>query len=428
MLSPTPKSLWITFWLVVPALTLAGIDAAAMPFAAVWLLALVFIAMLDARRLSKTLRQIEVLAKTPVAAYKDKLSSISLAVHLPKEIGETQFALSLPPSFWAAEAVLAAKESAKLSFAFTPGSRGEFALENVFISAASAWGLWRMRVQRTLDLTVQVFPDLSKDPASRKLFAVFQAGQRVLRIIGRGREVERLREYAPGDSFEEVYWKATARRGTPISKVFQVERTQDVYAIVDGSRLGSRNQALEHFVTASLLLAIAAERNSDNFGLLTFNDRVQRFVRGSHGKGHFQRCRKAIFDLQPSPASPDFSELFSFINLRIRKRALLFFLTDLSDPLLAETFLRDAALIARRHVVMVNQIADAADRPLFSGSLPADDSEIQSRLAGHLQWAKLRELERALSHLGIHMQLLKAEAVGGELVSQYLTIKQRQLL
>jgi hypothetical protein len=57
MLSPTPKSLWITFWLVVPALTLAGIDAAAMPFAAVWLLALVFIAMLDARRLSKTLRQ-----------------------------------------------------------------------------------------------------------------------------------------------------------------------------------------------------------------------------------------------------------------------------------------------------------------------------------------------------------------------------------
>jgi uncharacterized protein (DUF58 family) len=285
-----------------------------------------------------------------------------------------------------------------------------------------------MRIRRTVDVTVQVFPDLSKDPASRKLFAMFRPGQRVQRIIGRGREIERLREYAAGDSFDEIYWKATARRGAPISKVFQVERTQDIYAIVDGSRLGNRNQALERFVTASLLLAVAAEKNSDNFGLLTFSDRIQHFVRASHGKGHFHRCRQAIFDLQPSLVSPDFGELLTFINLRIRKRALLFFLTDLSDPLLAETFLRDASLIARRHVLMVDQIADAGDRPLFSGPLPESEADVQSRLAGHLQWAKLRELERALSHLGIHMQLLNSGAASSELISQYMNVKQRQLL
>jgi uncharacterized protein (DUF58 family) len=255
-----------------------------------------------------------------------------------------------------------------------------------------------------------------------------QQGQRVQRLIGRGREVERLRDYAPGDSFDEVYWKGTARRGAPVSKVFQVERTQDIYVIVDGSRLGNRNQALERFVTASLLLAVAAEKNGDNFGLLTFNDKVREFVRASHGKGHFHRCREAIFDLQPNPVSPDFAELFTFINLRVRKRALLFFLTDLSDPLLAETFLRDAVIVTRRHIVMVDQIADAGDRPLFTGAPPETERDVETRLAGHLQWAKLRELERSLSHIGVHMQLLRPELTSAELINQYMLVKQRQLL
>jgi uncharacterized protein (DUF58 family) len=213
-----------------------------------------------------------------------------------------------------------------------------------------------------------------------------------------------------------------------VSKVFQVERTQDIYAVVDGSRLGNRNQALERFVTSSLLLAVAAEKSSDHFGLLTFTDKVEQFVRAAHGKGHFHRCREAIFALQPSSVSPDFAEVFAFVNLRIRKRALLFFLTDLSDPLLAETFSRDAVTVTRRHVVMVDQIADAGDRPLFSGALPESESDVQARLAGHLQWAKLRELERSLRHIGVRMQLLKPEMASAELIGQYRTIKQRQLL
>jgi hypothetical protein len=100
----------------------------------------------------------------------------------------------------------------------------------------------------------------------------------------------------------------------------------------------------------------------------------------------------------------------------------------LSDPLTSETFARDARLIARRHVVMVNQIADSGDRPLFSGALPESEAEVQSRLAGHLQWAKLRELAKSLSHIGVHMQLLKPEQAAADLIAQYLTIKQRQLL
>src|SRR5258708_1628120 len=65
-------------------------------------------------------------------------------------------------------------------------------------------------------------------------------GMRALRQIGRGREFEKLREYVPGDGFDEIHWKATARHGHPITKVFQVERTQEVYVVIDSSRLAGR--------------------------------------------------------------------------------------------------------------------------------------------------------------------------------------------
>ncbi len=398
------------------------------PLVAAALLLLIAVAAFDAVHLNRAIAAVEISAETLLAAYKDRLAIFKVTVSLPSELRKADIALEVPQAFLQPEPIAEAVASTTLAIPFKPIGRGEFHIRRGFVSAPSNWNLWRVRSAKPLDLTVKVFPDLRTDPAARRLFSSLQHGQRVQRLVGRGREVERLREYIPGDSFDEVYWKATARRGFPVTKVFQVERTQDIYAIVDGSRLGNRNQALERFVSASLLLALAAENNHDNFGLITFRDKVEEFVRASHGKGHFHRCREAIYDLHPTAASPDFAELFTFINLRIRKRALLFFLTDLSDPLLAETFLRDISIVKRRHLAIVDQVADAEDRQLFTGPLPETERDVQSRLAGHLQWAKLRELEKALGHIGVHMQLLRPDQTSAELINQYMSVKQRQLL
>jgi uncharacterized protein (DUF58 family) len=176
------------------------------------------------------------------------------------------------------------------------------------------------------------------------------------------------------------------------------------------------------------MLALAAENNGDNFGLVTFSDRVNHFVAPARGKLHFARCRDAIFDLKASSVSPDFAELFAFLQLRIRRRSLLLFLTDLADPLLAETFLRDVHLVSRRHIVLVNRLSDHEVRPLFSGQLPANQDEISARLAGHLQWATLKDLERSLGRLGVGMSLLTPGSVGLDLVAQYNSVKRRQAL
>jgi uncharacterized protein (DUF58 family) len=132
--------------------------------------------------------------------------------------------------------------------------------------------------------------------------------------------------------------------------------------------------------------------------------------------------------LEPKIAAPDFDELCTFIRLRLRRRALLVFLTALDDPALAESFVRNLDLIRRQHLVLVNMLQMPGVKPLFTDPDVAVLDDMYGRLGGHLQWQKLRELQKVLQRRGIQFSLLNNERLSAELVSQYLSVKQRQLL
>jgi len=185
---------------------------------------------------------------------------------------------------------------------------------------------------------------------------------------------------------------------------------------------------LERFITSALVLGLAAERQGDLFGLLTFSDKVQTFVRAKNGKAHYAACRDALYTLQPQVVTPDFEELGSVIRLRLRRRALLVFLTSLDDPVLADSFVRNLDLICRQHLILVNMLQPPGVRPLFSHGTVASLDEVYEHLGGHLLWHKLCELERVLQRRGVRFSLLDNEKLSTQLVSQYLNVKQRQLI
>jgi len=294
--------------------------------------------------------------------------------------------------------------------------------------------LWSVRGQKPCICEVRVYPDLSAERRKTgSLLLRGVAGTHLLRQIGQGREFEKLREYVPGDSYSEIHWKATAKRGRPITKAFQVEKTQEVYLVLDNSRLSGRHfeeatSALEYFISAGLLLGVAAQRYGDLFGLVVYGDRVERFVRAGGGRQHFNACRQALYDLKTSPASPDLQELGSFVGGRLRRRALLVFLTDFDDPVTTESFVRNMELVARRHLVLVNTLKDHAVARIFSQQTVDSPDSVYTALAGHLEWQRMSELQRTLRRMGVQMELHPPEWLGGRLISQYLNVKQRQLL
>jgi uncharacterized protein (DUF58 family) len=324
-----------------------------------------------------------------------------------------------------------------------PTRRGLHRVEEVCLEAPSPFGLWLARRCLPVAAELRVYPNLLRE--RRSLAAIFLRrtlpGVHAHRLMGKGREFDKLREYIPGDSSEDIHWKATAKRARPVTKIFQVERTQQIYVVLDSSRLSARlasrpgetapgaaAPALDRSIEAALVLALAAERQGDVFGLVAFSDRIRRYLPARSGRAHFNACRDLLFSLEPEPVSPDFDELSTFLRLRLRRRALLFFLTDLEDPALAEAFVRNAPALARRHLVIVAMRRPPDAAPLFSGEAPADLDDVYRRLAGHFSWQGLRELEQVLRRGGIELALLDDERLAAEVVDRYLRVKQRQML
>ncbi len=326
----------------------------------------------------------------------------------------------------------------RLDWPATPNRRGQYFLDRVYLESASPLGFWAVRASQEAKVELRVYPNLFDE--RKNVAALFlrrgQLGAHAQRVAGQGRDFEKLREYVPGDSSDEIHWKASAKRGHPVTKVFQVERTQEVYVIVDASRLtareidlsGSRTTVLERYVTAALILGLAAEQQGDQFGLITFSDRVLSFVRAKSGQAHYDACRDRLYTLHPQSVTPDFEELCSFIRLRLRKRALLIFLTALDDPMLAENFAKASDLISRQHLMLVDMLQPVGANPLFSDENVANIDDLYRRLGGHLQWSQLRELENVLRRRGVRLSLLDPERLAAQLIAQHADVKRRQLL
>ncbi len=339
---------------------------------------------------------------------------------------ESRIALQLPAGLSMEEPVMAVRlpeGDSEVTFRVKAGERGRPAIGGVHLEVESPGRLWAVSATKAAACELRVYPDLSDQPASLLMLRRNPAGVRVARPVGKGREFEKLRDYAPGDSFDEVYWKATARRSRPVVKLFQTEHSQEVYAVVDASRLTARGDTLERYVNAALHLLITAQRHGDRIGLITFSDQVHKLVKAGNSQAHFRACREAIYSLQPRRVSPDFRELFTAIQLNLRKRSLLVFLTALDDPALAENFVQEVPLIARRHLVLVNVLREPGVAPLFTGS-----GDPYAALAGQLMWNKLMAVERSLRLSGVRFAMLEPAEVSTRISAEYLDVKRRQIL
>jgi uncharacterized protein (DUF58 family) len=457
----------LLFWVAMVVLPFALIGAVSPPAAGVSLLCiggLLAVALADAISAGKSLTGIGVDLPPVVRMSKDRDAKLELRIRNEQQRqSHLRVALAWPHEIQTASETLdallpAQSEWSRLAWPCTPRKRGNYRFDAVYFEGSSPFGFWGVRKTFPVRSEIRVYPNLLNE--RKNLAALFlnrgAFGVRAQRQVGKGRDFEKLREYIPGDDYNEIHWKATARRGKPITKVFQIEKTQEVYVVLDASRLSAREvqgskfkvqssklpedaqpgtlnpepgtSVLERFVTAALVLGLAAERQGDLFGLLTFTDKVEKFARAKNGKNHYSICRDALYTLEPKIVTPDFDELCTFIRLRLRRRALLVFLTALDDPVLAESFVRNVELIRRQHLVLVNMLQMPGVKPLFTDPEVAGLDDLYGRLGGHLRWQKLCELQKVLQRRGVQFSLLNNERLSAELVTQYLNVKQRQLL
>lgn len=445
MIVPRPALIILAAVTLVPLLGLSGPWPALFAPALTLFVLLATIAGFDAWLGRTRLKEITVVYPTKIRGVQGRPALLELGFEMIRPQAVTlRVGMGFPPELQPVEEEITLQLPARagrhlVSCEFTPEQRGLFTIEGCYYERTSPLSLWDVRAKNLQRVEVRAYPNLESE--RKHVASLFlrtnRGGFRTVRQVGQGRDFEKLREYVPGDGYDTIHWKATAHRGHPITKVFQVERTQEVYVIVDASRLTGRLQnpddpsqgrRLDRYIAAALLLGLAAEKQGDLFGLLTFSSSILSFVRARNGKEHYNACREALYRLEPQAVSPDYEEVASFIRLRLRRRALLVFMTDLDDPVLAQSFMRAAELICHQHLVIVQMLATGGIRPVFTNSAVNEVDDLYRDLAEHIAWNELRQHTLALQRRGVQLSLLRGEQYCAETTSAYLRVKQRQMI
>jgi uncharacterized protein (DUF58 family) len=455
MIVPRPRLVFTTGAVLLPAGFMIAWDPGLTVHAAVLAAGLLIVTALDSLISCGRLQELGVAMPDVVRLTVDHEARLPLQISKPQSLAvRLRVGLALPQTIHSVQRELwipleAGQDRAALQWPCRALRRGCFTVTRCHLETGSRLGLWGIRQVLALQSEIRAYPNLiSGQQHLRGLFQRRQWGLRTQRRLGKGREFEELREYLPGDSFEDIDWKATARRRHPITRVYQVERSQEIYVVLDASRLSTRSAdyvmdrrrlsraesplaettIFERYVTASLVMAMVADRLSDRFGLLVFGDKPESFIKAGRGRAHYNACRDALYNRMPRTVSPDFGELFTFVGTHLRKRALLVFLTSLDDPMLAENFIHAMQATARQHILMVNMFRPPGAYPLFTSATIRNVEGIYQHLVGHMRWASLSETRRLLRQRGAALHLLNKNQHCSQLVSQYMEIKQRQLL
>jgi uncharacterized protein (DUF58 family) len=338
-----------------------------------------------------------------------------------------------PPLFRAEptmlEAVVPPHGWARIGYRLLPSDRGNFAFGNIYLRCRGPLGLaW---VDRTIPAgeTVQVYPNLlevRRYEALVRTTLVRAGGYRSKRLPGAGREFSHYRDYTPDDDYRYVSWKATARRGKPITAVHESEHSQDIIFCLDiGRMMAARVGALtklDHAINAVLMLTHVSQTFQDNLGLLVFSHTVHLWLPPAKGRAQHARFLQALYSVKPELCYVNYQEAFQHLVGKHPKRALTMVFTDLLDGVVSSEY-RDAARLLRRfHLPLTLAVADVPLQDLGART-PETSTQLYDILVARDLLLGRAELLRSLEREGVMVLDTVPERLTVDAVNRYLSLK-----
>jgi uncharacterized protein (DUF58 family) len=209
---------------------------------------------------------------------------------------------------------------------------------------------------------------------------------------GMGIAFEEVREYQPGDDIRTIDWNVTARMGHPFIKRFIEERELTVMLVIDCSgsqQFGTQfQQKREVIAELAAVLAFSAINNNDKVGLVSFTDRVERFVPPRKGSRHVLRLIRDVLFFQPVHRGTSLRVALDYVNRILHRRSIVFLLSDFLD----QDFDYSLKRTARHHDLIALHITDPREEDLPSvGLLELEDAETGARVLVDTTSRRVRE-------------------------------------
>ena len=329
---------------------------------------------------------------------------------------------------------VAVRDTWEASYYVRPLRRGDYAFGDINLRWPGPMQLVVRQGAIPAAVGVKVYPnllDVRRYDLMMRQNRLQEIGLRHTRLPGQGTEFERLREYRPDDEYRRIDWKATARRLRPITIEYQIERSQNIVAVLDTGRMMQSPveeiAKLDYAVNAVLLLAYVATGMGDKVGMLSFDADVSNYLPPRQGRGQFYRMLERLYAVEAQPVEPDYGRALSYLALKQRRRALTIIFTDLSGGMTMQSLVEHTSTMARHSLPLVVTISDP-DVHELAAARPQDTTAVYRRAAA---MQLLEERRATLDHLRRHGVLtldVPANQLSLSVVNRYLELKRRMRL
>lgn len=319
-------------------------------------------------------------------------------------------------------------------YSITPVERGDTRMGDTYLRYQSPIRLAERWARVRTEQVVRVYPDLEEAKQqsihltrSRQI----ELQQRQARTRGVGREFESLREYRQGDDYRNISWSATARRGKLVSKLYQAERSQTIWVVIDCGRLMQARirglAKLDYAVNTALCLAEVALYSGDRVGLLAYDRAPRHRMLPRRGSTHLRQLMEELVDLRTSTLEADHLRAVTALMNSQKRRSLVIWLTDLAETAMTPEVIDAALQLTPEHLVLFTLVGQP-DLLKMAAQEPDTAAHMYEASAAQEIMQRRQVLLGRMRDRGVLLVEVNTAAMSAAVVNTYLDIKQQNRL
>jgi len=237
--------------------------------------------------------------------------------------------------------------------------RGHFRVEPLQIRTGDPFGFFEASASVGQGIAVVVYPKVERLPMWRLPAASIEgshaAPERTLQTTPLATTV---RPYAPGDSFNRIHWKSTARHGEIQVKEFELEQTADAWIFLDLDRSVQAGRGEESTVEVAVRAAasIADKALLENRAVgMTINAHRMAILPADRGSRQHLKVMQLLAAVEGDGSTPLAESLVAAAG-RLRRGMTAIVITPSLDP----AWVRPIAALRTRGIGSVVVAVDAA--------------------------------------------------------------------
>lgn len=329
---------------------------------------------------------------------------------------------------------LYAGEKQNLSYELRPLTRGEYSFGVANIFAETKIGLVQRRFQAAEPMEASVYPSVIQMKHYELLAfnrVSSQEGLRKIRRIGHSYEFDQIKNYVMGDDYRSINWKATSRQSRLMVNMYEDERSQQVYCIIDKSRSMKMPfnglSLLDYAINTSLAISNIILKKYDRAGLITFSDKIGSTIKADRKANQLNKILHALYNEKERHLEANYELLYHIARKLIAGRSMILLFTNFESMYALERVLPMLRRINNFHLLVVVFFENTEIQEFVKEEAKTLEG-IYTQTMAQNYLAEKSAMAHVLRQLGIQTILTRPEDLSLNTINKYLELKSRGMI